>query len=81
MAQGVSLYRAVTTGKFHSTDGRPVIEPTAYDPAGIRQWIEHILKIENDNLNLLCSRQIRFRIHRDIWFENGIGFLSRLVDD
>jgi len=68
VAQGVSLYRAVTTGKFHSTDGRAVTVPATYDTAGIMRWIEHILQIENDNCTLLSRRQIpcRFLRYEDI---------------
>jgi LPS sulfotransferase NodH len=68
VAQGVSLYRAVTTGKFHSTDGRREIAPAVYDTGGIEVWIEHILKIENDNFDLLRSRRLacRFLRYEDI---------------
>jgi LPS sulfotransferase NodH len=58
VAQGVSLYRAVTTGKFHSTDGQRELAPPVYDPAGIQSWTEHILHIENDNLDLVCRRRL-----------------------
>jgi LPS sulfotransferase NodH len=68
VAQGVSLYKAITTGKFHSTDGRAENVPIIYDCAGIRQWIEHILNIENDNLSLVCKRRLpcRFLRYEDI---------------
>src|SRR5689334_14797234 len=58
VAQGVSLYKAVTTGKWHSSDGRSEVGPIAYDTAAIKQWIEHIPQIENDNYDLLCRRSI-----------------------
>ena len=68
VAQGVSLYRAVTTGKWHSTDGRSEAAPAAYDAAAIKEWIEHIQQIETANFDLLCRRGIpgRFLRYEDI---------------
>jgi LPS sulfotransferase NodH len=64
VAQGVSLYRAVTTGSWHSTDGQIEPVPIGYDAAAIKEWIEHILQIENDNYNLLRKRCIPCRFLR-----------------
>jgi LPS sulfotransferase NodH/SAM-dependent methyltransferase len=68
VAQGISLYRAVTTGRWHSSDGRTEIGPTVYDAASIKEWIEHILQIENANFSLLCRRCIpcRFLCYEDV---------------
>jgi trehalose 2-sulfotransferase len=64
VAQGVSLYRAVTTGKFHSVDGREELISPVYDPAGTESWIEHILQIENDNVDLLRARRLPCQLIR-----------------
>jgi LPS sulfotransferase NodH len=72
VAQGISLYKAVTTGKFHSTDEREELTVVAYDAAGIKYWTEHILQIEIDNFNLLCKRGLpcRFLCYENIvWDE------------
>jgi LPS sulfotransferase NodH len=54
VAQGVSLYRAVTTKRYHSTDA-PAIAPE-YDADQITEWMLHIVAIENENLALLGRR-------------------------
>lgn len=62
VAQGVSLYRAVTTKRYHSTDA-PAIAPE-YDADQITEWMLHIVAIENDNLALLKRRGLRARFLR-----------------
>jgi len=56
VAQGISLYRAIASGRWHSYDApRP---PPAYDAAAIATWIAHVIEVENDNLDLLTDRRI-----------------------
>ena len=56
VAQGISLYRAIASGRWHSYDApRP---PPAYDAADIATWIAHVIEVENDNLDLLAARGI-----------------------
>jgi LPS sulfotransferase NodH len=52
VAQAVSLYRAVATGRFHSTDEREAAEPV-YDDAAILNWVAHLAEEENANLLML----------------------------
>jgi LPS sulfotransferase NodH len=67
VSQAVSLYRAVNTGRFHSTDTALASTPT-YDAAGIKRWMTHLLNTENKNLRLLASegRPARFLRYEDI---------------
>jgi LPS sulfotransferase NodH len=57
VAQGISLYRAVASGRWHSYD-RPAAPPQ-YDADAIGQWISHVAGIENDNLRLLARQGLR----------------------
>jgi LPS sulfotransferase NodH len=67
VSQGVSLYRAVSTGHYHSTDAGPPAPPP-YDAGGITRWITHLLNTENSNLELLAKwgRPARFLRYEDI---------------
>lgn len=67
VSQAVSLYRAVHTGRFHSTDPRQA-PPPPYDGDGIKRWMTHLLNTENKNLKLLASegRPARFLRYEDI---------------
>src|SRR5690242_9812957 len=62
VAQGISLYRAVTTGYFHSTDA--VAAPPDYDADRIAEWMRHIVQIENENLALIERRELHPRVMR-----------------
>jgi LPS sulfotransferase NodH len=62
VAQGISLYRAVTTKRYHSTDA-PAASP-AYDAEAIAGWMRHIVEIENENLTLLQRRGLHARFLR-----------------
>ncbi len=68
VSQAISLYRAVYTGRFHSTDPRQA-PPPPYDGDGIKQWMTHLLDTENKNLKLLASegRPARFLRYEDIF--------------
>jgi LPS sulfotransferase NodH len=52
VAQGISLYKAVMTQHFHSSDGR-VGPPPRYDADGIRHWLQHVADTENANQCML----------------------------
>ncbi len=52
VAQAVSLFRAVETGHFHSTDA-PQTAPPEYNAQAILLWMMHILDMENANVVLL----------------------------
>ena len=56
VAQGISLYRAVKSGWFHSWE--PARPPPDYAPDEIQTWIEHLVDIENENLTMLRQRRI-----------------------
>lgn len=62
VAQGISLYRAVTTGRYHSND--PPMAPPAYDADEIAEWMRHIVETENENLALLDRRGLHARFMR-----------------
>ncbi len=68
VSQAISLYRAVYTGRFHSTDPRQA-PPPPYDGDGIKRWMTHLLNTENKNLRLLASegRPARFLRYEDIF--------------
>lgn len=53
VAQGISLYRAVATCRFHSTD--PKKPPPPYDAVQIKEWIKHLADTENRNAQMLSS--------------------------
>jgi len=57
VAQGISLYRAVTTGRFHSSEREGTTAPP-YDREQIAYWINHIIEIENGNLRLLQNYRL-----------------------
>jgi LPS sulfotransferase NodH len=70
IAQGVSLYRAMTTSRYHSTD-KAAVAPPAYGPEvaeGIKHWVQHVAMIENENLRILARRGLaaRFLCYEDI---------------
>jgi len=70
IAQGISLYRAVTTRRYHSTE-KATTTPPPYGPEvaeGIKQWVRHIAMIENQNFKILARRGLaaRFLHYEDI---------------
>jgi LPS sulfotransferase NodH len=62
VAQGISLYRAVTTKRYHSTDAPAV--PPEYDAERIATWMRHVVEIENANLTLLQRQGLNARFLR-----------------
>ena len=53
VAQAISLYRAVTTGRFHSNDGKQEQTLASYNAQAIKAWLEHIAEEENSNISML----------------------------
>jgi LPS sulfotransferase NodH len=53
VAQGISLYRAVSTQQFHSTTEGESLAVPSYDADGISHWITHVASTENNNVRLL----------------------------
>jgi LPS sulfotransferase NodH/ribosome modulation factor len=51
VAQGVSLFRAIATGRFHS-DSAAAAAP-AYDGPAILEWVRHVAATENANVRML----------------------------
>ena len=62
IAQGVSLYRAVATNRYHSTDA-PTAAPE-YNADEIAEWALHVVAIENANFALLERRGLHARFLR-----------------
>jgi LPS sulfotransferase NodH len=56
LAQGVSLYRAVASGRWHSYDA--VREPPAYDADAIAHWTAQAAEVERDNEALIQRRDL-----------------------
>ncbi len=56
VAQGVSLYRAVASQRWHSYE--PARPPPAYDADAIAKWVGHVADMENMNERLLRRRGI-----------------------
>ncbi len=83
VAQSISLFRAVATGHYHSTDGQGRSPPT-YDAEAIRRWLRHVAITENDNLRMLQRAQqstieLRYEdIVRDRW--GTIEAFARALD-
>jgi LPS sulfotransferase NodH len=69
VAQGISLYRAVLTGRFHSSDKEVPAAP-AYSADSIRHWIQHIANIENANLEMLERHDLAARL---LCYEDIVG--------
>ncbi len=59
IAQAISLYRAVNSGRYHSTDNAVSGVPP-YDADQINRWLVHLHLQENANINLLRKRGILF---------------------
>jgi len=78
VAQGISLFRAVTTQRYHSTDAPT--PPPAYDAEQIASWTRHIADLENGNLLLLRRRFLRFHCLRyEDMVRDRAGTLLRLA--
>ena len=78
VAQGVSLYRAVASGRWHSYEADQAAPE--YDAAAIQKWVAHVVQIENQNRILLRERQIRavWMRYEDI-VEDPRGTLARVA--
>ncbi len=53
IAQGISLFRAVVTQRFHSTSTGGTSAPPEYDAEGIASWVRHVASTENQNVQML----------------------------
>jgi LPS sulfotransferase NodH len=62
VAQGISLYRAVASRRFHSYEAPAA--PPDYAADQIEHWIRHVLQIENGNLAMLQRRGLPARFLR-----------------
>lgn len=78
VAQGISLFRAVTTRRYHSTDAPT--PPPDYDAGQIVEWMRHVVEVENRNLLLLQRRGLGFRCLRyEDMVRDRAGTLARLA--
>ncbi|MBU6426182.1 MAG: hypothetical protein KGQ69_07595, partial [Rhodospirillales bacterium] len=59
IAQAISLYRAVNSGRYHSTDNAVSSVPP-YDADQIDKWLVHLHLQENANIKILRKRGIAF---------------------
>jgi LPS sulfotransferase NodH len=57
VAQAISIYRAVETNYFHSSEGARPADP-AYDAAKLLDWLHKIAQIETDGFRLLRERDL-----------------------
>lgn len=69
VAQGISLFRAVTSGQFHAKRGDAPAPAPAFDAEAIRDWISHVAGVENENVRGL---QASGRAAHMICYENII---------
>lgn len=53
IAQGISLFRAVATQRYHSNSNGGTEVPPAYDAEAIARWIHHVASTENANIRML----------------------------
>ncbi len=53
VAQGVSLFRAVVTQRFHSNSTEGTSVPPTYDADGIENWVRHVAFTETANVRML----------------------------
>jgi LPS sulfotransferase NodH len=60
VAQAVSLFRAVETKRFHSSDGAATSAPPDYNAESIGKWLDHLTSQENGNLAMLQHRRCAF---------------------
>ena len=60
LAQAISLYRAVLTGRFHSNDGKEEQIAASYDAEAIKKWLNHLAEQENSNISMLQQQQKLF---------------------
>lgn len=56
--QAISLYRAVSTGHFHSTDG-PGSKPDNIELPAVMEWMRHLAGVENKNVELCIRRKLQ----------------------
>jgi LPS sulfotransferase NodH/ribosome modulation factor len=61
VAQAVSLYRAVSSRRYHSNSPSTVTEPPPFDAAALLNWLRHVAATENDNVMLLQQHGIAAR--------------------
>ena len=67
VAQAISLYRAVTTKRYHSNEKVEDFAPPVYDAAAIQDWLAHLVEAENSNLEMLRENHPVFK---NICYEN-----------
>ncbi len=60
VAQAISLYRAVETKHFHSSDSSASETTPPYDNDAIKKWIVHLVAQENANYRMLCREKKSF---------------------
>src|SRR5271166_1902157 len=67
VARGISLYRAGTTGRFHSSEEK-VPPARAYSATDIRYWIQDVANAESANLRMLEQHNLtaRFLCYEDL---------------
>ncbi|MDR3572396.1 MAG: Stf0 family sulfotransferase [Anaerolineaceae bacterium] len=81
VAQAISLYRAVTTKRYHSNEEAESLSPPVYDGNAIKEWLSHLAEAENSNLTML---QERHPVFKNICYENIVrdrsGTLKMFAD-
>jgi LPS sulfotransferase NodH/ribosome modulation factor len=61
VAQAASLYRAVSSRRYHSNSLSTVMEPPPYEADALLNWLRHVAATENDNVMLLQQYGIAAR--------------------
>lgn len=80
LKQGISLFKAVETGYFHSVQGSSQRQEIMYDPDKIKQWILHILYQESHWEVFFMNKKIRpIRLCYEELVSNPSGTIQLLL--
>lgn len=81
LAQAISLYRAVLTGRFHSNDGKEEHTHVLYDAEAIKNWLNHLAEQENSNISMLKNQQKLFtNLCYEVIVKDRIGTIQLFAD-
>jgi trehalose 2-sulfotransferase len=81
VAQGISLYTAIETGRFHSYQTNLPAKKPKYDENGIKKWILHILNQERAWEHFFMEKKIHpLRIYYENLVENTSAVITEMLD-
>lgn len=77
VSQGVSLFRAVATQRFHSNSDRGKAAPPDYDAEAIIRWTRHVASTENANVRMLHRHGCRAQM---LQYEGIVGDSAAAIE-